>query len=341
MQYESLEQRMAQTYLDMFPPFIPEVDTTVGSHEQRLFYDMVYSIYTLAYEEASLFVPSLHEDDVYPNRYNKSSYAKPHLQVEMKKFCRSVDSLFENMYLIGQGQSVKLSRRQSEVVSRLGMEDAFREPSDAWVWMANRPEIDIYAFSHCFFRTDYPYTSDIYAKSFGQTAFMNLEAQLRELGYIRYDIPMTVAGYAYLSLTYINSTWSKTKPSGGFLFKVEYTGISVMYDPYVENPAVIGLCIPNKLIVPLLQSFESMNDTLKEFITEKTTKCTGCGYCTQTDKTKRRPPACIPVSFRNQEYKLCPRFPGFAYQWTKIDDELTKKIVEMLKYMDSFLSKLT
>jgi|GEM_PF-3305021 hypothetical protein len=77
--YKSLEQRMAQSYLDLFPAFIPDQDAEVGVLEQEEFYLLMKKLYELAYDEPSLFVPVLHEDDAYPTRY-KTGYGKPALQ---------------------------------------------------------------------------------------------------------------------------------------------------------------------------------------------------------------------------------------------------------------------
>lgn len=91
MAFTSLEQRMAQTYIDMFPTFVPDECADVKVSEQERFYTLIKNLYQLAYDEPLLFVSALHEDDVYPNRFDKSSYGKPNLQVTMKKFTKAIN----------------------------------------------------------------------------------------------------------------------------------------------------------------------------------------------------------------------------------------------------------
>ena len=72
MKYSSLEQRMAKNYINMLPSFIPDENAPVSVSEQEHFYNIIKGLFQLAFNEPLLFVTSLHEDDAYPNRYNKS-----------------------------------------------------------------------------------------------------------------------------------------------------------------------------------------------------------------------------------------------------------------------------
>jgi hypothetical protein len=67
MEFNSLEQRMAKYYLDMFPKFVPDKNVKISIDEQEIFYSIIKNLYDLAFNEPLLFVPSLHEDDVYPS----------------------------------------------------------------------------------------------------------------------------------------------------------------------------------------------------------------------------------------------------------------------------------
>ena len=50
MTFTSLEQRMAWTYLDTLPPFVP-ANGGPSEAEQRGFYDFIRGLYQLAFEE--------------------------------------------------------------------------------------------------------------------------------------------------------------------------------------------------------------------------------------------------------------------------------------------------
>jgi hypothetical protein len=336
MGFTSLEQRMAQTYIDVFPKFIPDKSAKIDRVEQEKFYSLMKNLYQLAFNEPLLFVSSLHEDDVYPNRYKKS-YGKPELITNMRKFTKAMDSLLQSMYLLGQDSNAKINIRQKEILSKLGINNYNKLPI-AWNWMANRQDSNIVEFMYCLFDRNYPYSSDIYASLLGESSFRKLENWMIKQGYKRFDIHNTTASDCKLTLTYANPLWGKEPPKGGFEYKIRHTGISVQYDFYVQQPAVFGLCIPNGLKT-YLDAFDSMSTKNKSFVVNQTKRCDGCRYCVQTDKTGSRPLAFIQVNYEQKKYNLCPYFPGYCYSWTSINDDLVVQIIEMLSFMDKFIPK--
>lgn len=100
MVYTSLEQRVAASYLDEFPSFVPAEHAEVNLNEQQRFYDLMKKLYQLLFDHPLLIVPTLHEDDAFPSRY-KTSYGKPDLQVNVSKCKRAINHLLQNMFLIG------------------------------------------------------------------------------------------------------------------------------------------------------------------------------------------------------------------------------------------------
>ena len=333
MLIEYLEQRMAQCYIDMLPPYIPDENAPVSVGEQKCFYNLMSDLYKLAFNDPLLFVSNLHEDDVYPSRYKKP-YGKPNLILDMKKFTKAVDSLLQNMFLLGKSGVVKLNKRQLTILSKLGIDDTDNLPS-AWLWMSKRESANLLSFSYCLFDKDYPYTSDIYARLLGETAFRKLENWMLENGYERFAITDITASDCKLSLTVANPKWNASPPSGGFEYRIRHTGISVQYDFYTANPAAFGLCIPNGMKV-YLNAFDSMDSKLQRFVVERTKKCDACRYCVQTDKSGSRPLAYIPVKYDNVQYQLCTYFPGYCYCWNSIDDDLAEELISMLSFMDQF-----
>lgn len=331
MPFLNLEQRMAQSYIDMLPPFVPDEKADICISEQERFYALMKGLYQLAFDEPLLFVASLHEDDAYPG-FVKSNYGKPALQVNMKKFTKAVDTLLQNMFLIGRGSDVKMNKRQLAILSRLAVTDLSSLPA-AWIWMANRPDCSLTDFSFCLFKKGYPYTVDIYARLLGAAAFRKLENWMIEQGYQRYDIYNVTASDCKLSLTYANPAWSKERPNGGFEYKIKHTGISVRYDACFENPVVFGLCIPNGL-KDFLKAFTMADKRVQDFIVERTKKCDKCRYCVQTDKTGTRPLAAMKVPHEGETFDLCPYFPGYSFRWTSISVELANRLIEMLAFMD-------
>ena len=334
MTYDCLEQRMIDAYLSMLPPFVPDEKASVSAAGQEDFYSLIQNLFQLLFEDPLLLFPALTEDDSFPNRFNKSSYGKPALQTNMRKLLKTADALLKNMFLLGQGADVKLSGKQTALLSKLGIADLAKLP-DAWVWMASRPGANLSAFTYCLFSVEYPYTSDIYARLLGEEAFRRLESELAERGYERHDFYNVTASDCRLSLTYANPAWGNGRPNGGFEFKIKHTGISARYDPMIREPAVLGLCIPNGL-KPYLNAFDSMPESCGDFVVKHAKKCDSCGYCVQTDKTGTRPLAAVAVRHGGNENSLCPYFPGCSFNWTHIDGELIHRILEMLTFMDGF-----
>jgi hypothetical protein len=330
MEFSSLEQRMAQTFIDMFPKFVPDETAAVSVTEQKEFYHLMENLYRLAFDDPSLFVRSLHEDDVYPSRFKKP-YGKPDLIKNMNKFIKEMNALLQNMYILGKNSDVDIPKRQQNILSKLGVRDFSKLPS-AWSWMSKRSDITAVTFSHCFFKRDYPYLSDIYAPLLGESAFRKLEEWMTKQGYKEYAIYDIIASDCKLSLTYANPLWSEEPPRGGFEYKIKHTGISALYEPSTQC-AFLGLCIPNGLKM-FLEAFDTMDSNLQEFILSRTKKCNNCKYCVQTDKTGLRPLAYITVNKEQQEYNLCPYFPGYSYSWRKIDDELADQLISFLAFMD-------
>lgn len=331
MGYASVEQRMAQTYLDLFPAFLPDEQAPVSVKEQERWHDLLQRLYRLAFDEPSLFVPALHPDDAHPNRFNKASYGKPELMLSMRAFTKAIDALLQRMFDRGRQEGVRYTGREKRILARLGIpqED---EPSDVWRWMATRPGADVTSFSHAFFKRDHPYLRGILPRLLGdETTFHRLEDGMLERGYQR----MERTDGSSLSLSYVNPVWSDDVPGESFLYKVKHTGISIQYDPYVAHPAVLGLRIPLGM-KPWLEAFRQMNPSLQGFVARHTKVCDACRYCVQTDKTGTRPLAFVTVEQDGIEQRFCPYFPGFRFCWTECDDALVDSILAFLDFMDGF-----
>jgi len=331
MDYNNLEQRAVAAYLDMFPPFVPDPNADIDMQEE--FYSLMKNLYQLLFDEPLLLFQKLNEDDSFPSRYKKP-YGKPELQANTLKLEKAMNMLIQNMFLLGQGEEVNLSKKHSDILSRLGVKDTGTLP-EGWKWMSKRENANLSAFSYCLFDEIYPYTVDIYAGLLGDGAFRQLIDWMAGQGYKRFDNYHITASSCKLSLTYANPAWGKERPRGGFEYKIKHAGISAQYDPFIRKPAIFGMCIPNGL-KPYLQKYDAMSESNKDFVVRHTKRCNKCNYCIQTDKTGSRPLAYIPVVHDGTEHKLCTYFPGYTFCWTGIDDGLVSNITELLSFIDGF-----
>lgn len=333
MVFSSVEQRIAHTYRDTLPPFVPAKDSPPPT-EQEAFYRLIAAVYQLAFDEPLLFVPKLYApDDAYPNRFNRTPYGKPELLMAMKKMRKAVDELLAVMYAMGAGEAVKLNKRQAVVLARLGMAPGEPLP-DAWVWMSTRPGASLLAFSRCMFDAEYPYLSDLYARLMGnEAAFRRLEGWMLQHGYERFLITNTTASDDRASLTYANPAWGATPPKGGFEYGMRHTGVSMRYDIYVANPQVLGVCIPGGMKA-FLEKFGEMDAGLQAFVASRNKPCNNCGYCTQTDKTGKRAKAFVPIEHDGKKYAMCTYFQGGRFCFSALTDELVDMIIAFLGFMD-------
>lgn len=131
MTYTSLEQRMLSAYLAMLPDFIPKKNAPVSIEEQRTFYKLIKDLYQLLFEDPARIVPTLHEDDAFPSRYKKG-YGKPELEANVLKIKRAVEGFLKNMFLLGQRADVKLTKRQINLLSAVGIINMNELPA-AWI----------------------------------------------------------------------------------------------------------------------------------------------------------------------------------------------------------------
>lgn len=331
--YPSLEARMADSFLTMFPPFVPDEKAAVSVPAQEEFYRLMRALYELAAGEPLLFVSELHDDDVYPDHFNQAAYGKPTLRNWQRKFTKAVNETVKLLYSLGRGEEVKMNRRQKEIIARLGLEKG--ELPEAGRWMASRSDTSFEDFAHCFFDKQYPYLSKLYGKLLGEASWEKLESWLTAHGYQQHIFHETTASDCTLILSYANPAWGSAPPASGYLYKIKHTGISILYEPWFKDPCSIGVCIPNGMKL-YLEHFSEMPDKLQKFILTQNKHCDGCRYCVQTDKTGTRPLACLPIETEKGTQKLCPYFPGFSFCWFALDDDLAENITAMLDFMDRF-----
>jgi hypothetical protein len=326
---------MAQTYISLFPEFIPDDTAIVSKTEQRAFYDMMKTLYKLIFDDPLYLVTKVNNDDFFVNRFNKTLDNKPDLKVKVLKFRSLMNEFLKNMFHAGQGLEVKFKKKHLHLLSLVGIDDISYLPA-AWKYMATRPGANLSAFTYCLFKQSHVYSPAIYKKIFSKDAFEKLDNWMHKNGYKQYDIYDATASDCKLSLSYINPAWSTDPPNGGYLYKIKHTGIAAELDYSLEPAAVLGLCIPKTLMKPLTESFELMNDSLKEFFIKQVSKCWDCKYCVQTDKTGKRPLAYVQVTYKQTDYKICTYFPGYSFNWSNIDIVTTDHIIELLKHMDTF-----
>jgi len=347
MNYTSLEQRMAHTYRDMFPPFIPLAGAEASIQSQEQFYGFMKNVIQILFDTPQVLFTKLFEDDAYPNRFNQASYGKPNLYGHMKKDLVAIDELMTLLFTLGQkgtvedgglalSQAVEIKKKHRNVLPQLGLKlednilkcDQFSDLFTTWHWMATRENASPIAFSRCMFDPGHSYIQDIYARLFGdENAFCLLEQYLDKNGYMRVE---TKRGP--FTLDYVKQTVEKEVPLGspqhGDPF---HYGISAEYKASAAIPQFMVLRIVE--MSDMLLKFDRMPDGLKRFVVQYIKKCDDCKYCIQTDKTGKRKQLHIDLAY-DGGYLVCPLYPGFNFCFTELNDNLVQGLTAFLDFMD-------
>lgn len=363
--FDSLEQRMIAGMLDTFPPFHPRADL-LAEADQRVFYDWMHRLYELLLAQPDLLFSTLHPDDSFRHRFNKSSEKKPKVQTYMRAAQNRIHALLSGFVSLGQQgvaevscirapKTLKMTAAGRRVLAAMGV--AVRNEEDAvcfdfgsaglvevWCWMSTRgdageisrgmtqDDVRRLFFAHCLFDSAYSYAGEIYRPLMGDSqAFDRLIAYLESHGYERTD---NRAGY--ITLDYAKEYGKKESPLKDAWAERTHGGVSFQYDAQAAEPAFLSLRIP--MVAELLRRLEEADAPLRRFILKMHPKCRGCRYCVQMDKTGKRPLASIPVEEDGETYRLCTMMPGFAYCWTRMDDDLVDQLIACLEWFDRCLA---
>jgi hypothetical protein len=195
-------------------------------------------------------------------------------------------------------------------------------------WGINRPYL---LFSRGIFDIESPWSREVFGNMLpDRRPFDRLIDFLEQNGYRRIDNKEYLNN---ISLDYIKNYGNPEDEVKSAWGERTHSGIEVIYEELRKNQFVIALRLP--YFKEILQNPDRMNERVKNVVLSTTKKCDGCRYCVQTDKTGKRPLACIAVDGQN----LCPLFPGFQYRWKTLDDGIVDDIIRMLNLIDELFAE--
>jgi hypothetical protein len=354
--FDSMEQRVINMYIDLFPNYRPEKNNTINESSQNQFYNFIQSIFLKLYENPLLLFIKINSDDYFVRRFNKHSENKQSTYNTMKKIEKSLKDFSEFLFDIGKvgyfenelfivKNSYKIPKRYISILEQCGLlyfkkdnknilqHNEYKELFYCWKWFATKSGITLPHFISCMFDSNYSYTSEIYSKFAGsKDSFEKLVSFLLENNYYRIDNRDNK-----ISLDYIKSYDKKDNQIKEPFGERTHGGISAQYDSLMKDPQLFSLRIP--YYKQLLHQFEQMEKEERDFIVKTGKKCDNCGYCIQTDKTGKRELVFISV-YNKQEYKMCPYFPAFQYCWEYLDQNIVNNIIGLLTFTDKILPKI-
>lgn len=354
-QFDSMEQRIINMYIDLFPSYRPNKDGVISEASQRQFYEFMGLVFKKLYENPLLLFSKINPDDFFIIRFNKNSENKKESYTKLKKCVKTLQDFSEFLYGFGKNgqqkdgifaidKSIKIQKKYINILQlcnieySIGSSQAFFQSKKypelfcCWEWFSKSPKHSSVYFISCMFDKDYSYTSDVYSKlSNDKGAFEVLESFLIKNNYRRIDNRDNK-----VNLDYVKEYDKKESILKAAWGERTHGGISAEYDGLMKNPPLFSLRIPYYKI--LLEESEKMSEELKDFVVNTGKKCDDCRYCVQLDKTGKKPLSFITVYHKNK-FDMCTYFPSFYYCWEKLDQTIVKNIIMLLIFADEILGK--
>ncbi len=362
--FDHLAQRVANSWVETMPDFVPVPTIPVAEVAQQQFYTFMRSTAEAVREHPEWLGLSIQPDDAY--EFGEMQNRRPKLIATMKRMRGKVDdfiALLLKMGIVGvvdgqtlhiQKTDVNLNSPTRERLAHFGLTldagktetvvacAAFPEMFPAWTWLAAEAtrtapasgpaHVPPVRFSRCLYSDTYPYARDVLLRLADDSPGLPVLIDFFEK-----------EGYTLVCNrdNQINVDWVKAygkvdDPLKGWWGERTHGGLAFEYDWIRKNPVLFGLRIPE--FKTLLQHFDAMPEQVKAFVVQHTKHCDACGYCTQTDKTGKRPRAFMTVEY-NGKRDLCTMFPGFGYTWQNLGDAEAADIRAFLIFTDEILSK--
>lgn len=362
--FDHLAQRVANGWVETIPSFVPIADIPVPETSQRQFYAFLCSAAQAIQDHPEYLDLPIQPDDAY--EFGELQNRRPKLIVTMKRMKGKVDNFIALLLKMGvagviEGQTLRIPKTDVNLIAptrdrlaRFGLTvkagktetavtcAAFPEMLPAWTWLAaeaartapttGQRHVPPVRFSRCLYSDSYPYARDVLLRladdSPGLPALM---AFFEEEGYT-----LVCNRDNQIYVDWVKAYGKADDPLKGWWGERTHGGLSFEYDWIRKNPMLFGLRIPK--FKTLLQHWDSMPNQVKAFVIQHTRHCDACGYCTQTDKTGKRPRAFRTVEY-NGKHALCTLFPGFGYTWQNLDEAVAADIRAFLTFTDETLTQ--
>lgn len=344
--FDSLAQRILYSYVAAYPTFQPMGESSIEA--QKHMYEFMKETLLLLYENPALLSVQHETDDCYEAW--ELANTKPELYKSMEKIEGKFANFIEMLIKVGKSGVIinhqlviprtewSIAKGTREKLEQLGIScEQTKEASilsskkyprlfEAWREYSEQdeegaPKISrIIAFIHGRYTGKRYRVLDFFFDFIEDPELVYqletfFEENEFELG--NYDINNKTR-YSYVK-------WLKEYP------KKETAYMRAYFDWHKKNQMIFEFRIP--YFREVLDSYEQMEEDLKQFIFCRLKTCDGCGYCTQMDKTGTR--ACLArvYSCGEQTLSKCPLYPWFA--WNVLNEEDVKNLIRLFKFADT------
>ena len=361
--FDNLAQRVVNGWIATIPDFVPVPTIPVSETAQRQFHTFLYAVAVAIRAHPDWLGLPIQPDDAY--EFGEMQNRRPKLIATMKRMKGKIDDFIGLLLRMGiagvvdgqtlhiQKTDVNLTAPMRDRLTRFGLTldagktetavtcDAFPEMFPAWTWLAAEAvrtapatgpaRVPPVRFSRCLYSDTYPYTRDVLLRLADDSPGLPvLKDFFEKEGYT-----LVCNRDNQINVDWVKAYGKADDPLKAWWGERTHGGLAFEYDWIRKNPMLFGLRIPE--FKTLLQHFDAMPDQVKTFVVQHTKHCDACGYCTQTDKTGKRPRAFMTVE-HNGKHALCTMFPGFGYTWQSLDEAVAADIQTFLIFTDETLT---
>lgn len=342
--FENLGKRIIYAYLATYPKFKPVENCGVSELSQRQMYDFLYESIEIIYNDLSIANIAEEPDECYENW--ELNNKKPELILKMQKIEKNFFDFYEYFVKIGlygevintemiiKKSDMKITQKTKDKLVLFGLEcnetkeiisfihNKYKELFPAWKLHCSVPvegKIRTQNMMIFLYGTygDKKYTAaEMFGRLCNPELISELERYFSEKGFNFANNEMRVA-------------YEKEFP------KKQKAYMYIYYDWRKKNQMVFEFKVPQFSTV--IKYYDQMDEDLKTLIFYRTKTCDGCGYCTQTDKTGKRPRLALPLSLKEQSLLKCPLFPAFF--WFDVNEDMIKTVKRLFDYAEVTLQK--
>lgn len=338
--FNSFQQRIVYSYAATYPDFMPAQNTDVSVQIQKQLYDFLYNSIAVIYNNLDIlgfkeFLP----DDCYDGEAAKE---KPDVYLNMKKVEKKLFNIYTliiDIYNKGEIQSknilikkssIKLDKNKIRQLSQIGIQS---EIKDDGVIIRNDDYPDIFSALPILIKNVSDENGKLDIKKFifcilndkVVTAYNFSKNLLIEPKYVKeIDDYLEKFGYKNIFDKGGRNGYSKEYPNnqtGSFFSR---------FEPRREYQLTFELYIPNFRL--LLKHYDEIDNDLQNMIYSRLKVCDGCGYCTQTDKTGKRKPVYMELTYNSETKNKCPLYPWFI--WNDIDKKTKENIIKLFEFAE-------
>ena len=110
---------------------------------------------------------------------------------------------------------------------------------------------------------------------------------------------------------------------------------TVFIEPWRQYQVMYSIRVSDFQAV--FDQFATMSDGLKQMIMDRATRCSGCRYCVQTDKTGTKPIAVSRVTFQGVDKAVCSYYPFWALH--EMSAERARQLIELMGIAERVLAE--